>query len=58
MRDLNECPDGGTCHHHCASGCFRVRCCEPLSGVYPFSQWPWHIKIAPPLPKQHDTKEG
>jgi len=27
------CPDGGRCHHGCVGGyCFRVDCCEPLSG--------------------------
>ena len=34
------CPDGGKCHHACTDGCFRVECCEPLSGVFPDNQWP------------------
>lgn len=36
------CPDGGTCHHQCGPDqiCFRVACCEPLSGVYPNDEWP------------------
>lgn len=38
------CPDGGTCHHQCASGsltdCFRVSACAPLSGVYVNDRWP------------------
>jgi hypothetical protein len=35
------CPDGGTCHHECQGrDCFRVDCCEPLSGVYVDDEWP------------------
>lgn len=40
------CPDGGTCHHGCMSGCFRVRCCAPLSGVFPGDEWPAAITAA------------
>lgn len=25
------CPDGGACHHHCVTGCWRVATCSPLS---------------------------
>lgn len=45
---LNEhypCPDGGTCHHGCMEGdCFRVRTCEPLSGVFANDEWPARYK--------------
>jgi len=42
-----ECPDGGTCHHHCGSGpCFRVSGCSPLSGVFPNDRWPAHVTAA------------
>ena len=34
------CPDGGTCHHECEGGCFRVQFCEPLSDVFPNDEWP------------------
>ncbi len=35
------CPDGGTCHHECVDRkCFRVKCCEPLSDVFPNNEWP------------------
>lgn len=39
------CPDGGTCHHDCGltGACFRVRCCGPLSGVFPDDAWPGEI---------------
>jgi hypothetical protein len=41
------CPDGGRCHHECAEGdCFRVECCEPLSNVYPYDEWPeWLVVL-------------
>jgi hypothetical protein len=39
-RTVTGCPDGGTCHHQCATGCFRVEHCEPLSGVFPGNAWP------------------
>jgi hypothetical protein len=26
-----QCIDGGTCHHQCATECFRKSCCVPLS---------------------------
>ena len=40
-----ECPDGGTCHHECSPpACFRVKCCGPLSGVYPRDEWPADIR--------------
>lgn len=35
-----SCPDGGTCHHRCRAGCFRVQTCGPLSGVFPGDVWP------------------
>ncbi len=35
-----RCPDGGTCHHECASACFRVLTCGPLSGVFEGDRWP------------------
>lgn len=38
-----SCPDEGTCHHDCATGCFRVTTCGPLSGVYPNDRWPEEI---------------
>lgn len=44
------CPDGGVCHHECVGlDCFRTRCCEPLSGVYPGDRWPDWIAGAPML---------
>lgn len=41
-----QCPDDGTCHHDCTDreGCFRVRSCGPLSGVYPNDEWPTDIR--------------
>jgi hypothetical protein len=39
-RTVTGCPDGGACHHQCATGCFRVEHCEPLSGVFPGNTWP------------------
>jgi hypothetical protein len=39
-----SCPDGGTCHHACRMACFRVRNCEPLSGVHPGNKWPEDVK--------------
>jgi hypothetical protein len=44
VSDHHACPDGGTCHHHCVEGCFRVECCSPLSGVYPDDEWPADIR--------------
>ncbi|EMY33571.1 hypothetical protein D477_014256 [Arthrobacter crystallopoietes BAB-32] len=38
--DKDRCPDDGACHHNCVGGCFRVRACGPLSGVYPGDRWP------------------
>jgi hypothetical protein len=35
-----RCPDDGTCHHDCAARCFRVDCCDPLSGVFVNDKWP------------------
>lgn len=36
-----RCPDDGACHHNCGDGpCFRVLCCEPLSGVFEGDRWP------------------
>lgn len=34
------CPDGGRCGHACVLYCWRVACCEPLSGVFPADRWP------------------
>jgi hypothetical protein len=47
VRD-GRCPDGGTCHHQCASPrvCFRVTECGPLSGVYPGDRWPADVRQA------------
>lgn len=42
-----RCPDAGTCHSvgdECALGCYRVACCEPLSGVFPGDVWPEGVK--------------
>jgi hypothetical protein len=41
-----RCPDGGACHHGCATACFRVRWMGPLSGVYPGDQWPDDVRAA------------
>jgi hypothetical protein len=41
------CPDGGTCHHQCQKGCFRVKACAPLSGVYPDDWWPASVQDLP-----------
>lgn len=45
---MPECPDGGYCHHGhngCEpNACFRVRTCEPLSGVYPDDRWPTKVQ--------------
>lgn len=42
------CPDGGVCHHWCQGlDCFRTRCCEPLSGIYPNDRWPEGIAGVP-----------
>lgn len=38
-----SCPDGGSCHHSCERGCFRVRYCEPFAGTFPGDIWPAHI---------------
>jgi hypothetical protein len=40
------CPDGGTCHHECATACWRVRWVGPLSGVYPGDRWPAEVRAA------------
>ncbi|MFC9432755.1 hypothetical protein [Nocardia sp. NPDC057030] len=43
--ETHLCPDGGTCHHVCApADCFRVRCCGPLSGVFPGDTWPADVE--------------
>lgn len=39
------CPDDGTCHHECEFYCWRVRYCEPLSGVFPGDQWPDTVRF-------------
>lgn len=38
-----SCPDGGTCHHDCTRGCFRVEACGPLSDVYYNDAWPVEV---------------
>ena len=51
-----KCPDGGTCHSvgdECASSCYRVSCCEPLSGVFPGDVWPENVKWAAAM--HHDA---
>ena len=37
-----RCPDDGHCTHLClpGRGCFRVKYCVPLSGVFPEDEWP------------------
>jgi hypothetical protein len=43
LRTPIGCPDGGKCHHRCdenGTGCFRVECCVPLTGVFPNDEWP------------------
>lgn len=42
------CPDGGRCHHSCEKGCWRVRTCVPLSGVYPGDRWPASVTDVQP----------
>lgn len=38
------CPDGGACHHECATNCcFRVATCEPLSASG-WTDWPQTIR--------------
>ncbi len=44
------CPDGGTCHHSCASSCWRVTGAVPLSGVYENDEWPAEVVEANPRP--------
>lgn len=38
-----RCPDGGTCHHECLTGCYRVACCSPLGAVYSGNEWPRQV---------------
>lgn len=46
-RKAGPCPDGGRCHHECTNGqCYRVKCCGPLSGVFPGDEWPDAVKEA------------
>jgi hypothetical protein len=45
-REAEGCPDGGTCHHGCTTGCFRVSWAGPLSGVYPGDEWPADVRAA------------
>jgi hypothetical protein len=53
-----RCPDWGTCHHLCTTTCFRVQCCEPLSGVYPGNQWPRAVVEHPsPLPNPENASQ-
>ena len=52
-----KCPDGGTCHSvgdECASSCYRVACCEPLSGVFPGDVWPENVKRAAAVSQDED----
>lgn len=44
MASDGHCPDDGRCHHECTTGCFRVACCGPLSGVFPGNRWPEQVK--------------
>ena len=42
-----QCPDGGRCHHDCATNesCWRVNHCGPLSDAkYPDNEWPEDVK--------------
>jgi hypothetical protein len=59
MRDPESkriCPDGGTCHHKCALGCWRVDVCGPLSGVYPDDAWPESVtSVNPPYQQTGGT---
>ena len=41
---LDECPDGGKCHHQCGLKCWRVQNCGALSGVYLNDEWPDSVK--------------
>lgn len=51
-----RCPDGGYCHHDCPElRCFRVRCCGPLSNVFPEDRWPLVIKQ---IHSQHEDVNG
>lgn len=52
MHCKTQCPDGGTCHHECPGSCFRVRFCEPLSGVFPGDRWPVDIQLEHPEPEE------
>jgi len=45
-----RCPDDGHCHHECdgtTKGCFRVRCCAPLSDAFPNDEWPAELTGKP-----------
>ena len=37
----STCKDGGKCHHYCTAqeGCFRQKCCVPLSSSGLDDQW-------------------
>ena len=45
-RTRRTCPDEGMCHHECPEdgGCWRVKNCEPLSGVFPGDKWPVYLE--------------
>lgn len=34
-----RCADGGKCHHHCDTRCFRKECCVPLSASGLADDW-------------------
>lgn len=38
------CPDGATCHHECAFGCWRVAHAGPLPGRYSGDEWPRQVR--------------
>lgn len=40
-----SCPDGGTCHHECTVGCWRIIHTGPLSGVYAGDAWPLDVVL-------------
>lgn len=40
-----HCPDGGTCHHECKTGCWRVLNAGPLSDVYEGDVWPDDVYV-------------
>lgn len=53
-----KCPDDGACHHECTRTCFRVRHCEPLSGVFPGDTWPEGIHARHTAPAAEPIDQG